>query len=78
MIKLTSKTTFLIFFVFIATLSFGQVEFTKHIIVPEGTANTWWARSHADVNNDGLVDSFVIDNNAKGGGFIMVRNCTGF
>lgn len=30
-------------------------------------AETWWARSHTDVNGDGLLDFFLIHNNAYGG-----------
>jgi len=44
----------------------AQVEFTQHTIV-DGVATHWWARAHADINGDGLVDFFVITENASGG-----------
>ena len=47
----------------------AEVEFKKHEIVPDGEANLWWARSHADINDDGLLDFFVI-NNCGGGGWL--------
>ena len=47
-------------------LASADVLFKQYQIVPDG-ADTWWARSHADVNRDGLLDFFVINNNAKGG-----------
>ena len=69
--------------VFLTTLfliishSFAQVEFTKHTIISDG-AETWWARSHADVNNDGLLDLYVVDNNAKGGALLWFETVPGF
>ncbi len=76
--KRTFKILFFSALVLFSTLSSGQVEFTKYIIVPEGEANTWWARSHADVNNDGLLDFFVINNNAKGGELLWYETVQGF
>lgn len=42
------------------------ITFTTRTIV-DGAAAHWWARSHADVNDDGLVDFFVVHENASGG-----------
>lgn len=47
--------------------SWAKVEFKKHVVVPQGGAKLWWARSHADINNDDLLDFFVIHDNAAGG-----------
>lgn len=44
----------------------ADIAFRKYLLV-DGEADTWWARSHADVNGDGLLDFFVVHNNAKGG-----------
>ncbi|MEX0320923.1 MAG: FG-GAP repeat domain-containing protein [Puniceicoccaceae bacterium] len=44
----------------------AEVVFKKYRIVHD-EAETWWARNHADVNGDGLLDFFVINNNANGG-----------
>ncbi len=71
---LTSASILILF----SVMSFGQAEFTKHVIVPEGVANTWWARSHADINNDGLLDFFVINNNAGGGELLWFETVAGF
>lgn len=76
--KLKRETLFINFLVLFTLSSFGQVEFTKHVIVPEGEADTWWARSHADVNNDGLLDLFVINNNAKGGELLWYETVQGY
>lgn len=76
--KQLKKTTTVAILVLISLLSFGQVEFTKHTIVPEGVAETWWARSHADINNDGLLDFFVINNNANGGELWWFETVPGF
>ncbi len=53
-------------FLFSTPASRAAVSFEKAYLVPDG-AETWWARVHADVNQDGLLDFFVINNNAKGG-----------
>jgi hypothetical protein len=68
--KKMSKRSFYLFlpvfcFVLLA-VACAEIPFEKHILVPNG-ADKWWARSHADVNRDGLLDFFVINNNAKGG-----------
>ncbi len=44
----------------------AEVPFSVKSFIQEG-ADKWWARSHADVNGDGLVDFFVINNNGNGG-----------
>ncbi|WKN42423.1 FG-GAP-like repeat-containing protein [Tunicatimonas pelagia] len=49
-----------------AALKYKSITFEQKKLVAEG-AEWWWARSHADVNQDGLVDFFVINNNARGG-----------
>ncbi|MGB3585875.1 MAG: FG-GAP-like repeat-containing protein [Tunicatimonas sp.] len=49
-----------------AALEYNSIPFEQKKLVSEG-AEWWWARSHADVNQDGLVDFFVINNNARGG-----------
>lgn len=64
--------------IFLSAIASGQVDFTKHVIVPEGEANTWWSRSHADINNDGLLDFFVINNNASGGELLWYETVSGF
>jgi hypothetical protein len=76
--KQLTKTALSSVLVLVSIISFGQIEFTKHTIVPEGEADTWWARSHADINNDGLLDFFVIDNNAKGGVLLWYETIAGF
>ena len=43
-----------------------NVPFMRNTLV-SGGAETWWARVHADVNQDGLLDFYVINNNANGG-----------
>lgn len=50
---------------FLPTLK-ADINFKIRTLVPEG-AEYWWARAHADVNADGLLDFFVINNNARGG-----------
>lgn len=55
----------------------AEVRFKQHLIVPDG-ADKWWARSHADVNNDGLLDFFVINNNATGGWLGWYQTKDGF
>ncbi len=62
---------------FITHFSSAQVEFSKHMIVKDG-ADKWWARSHADVNGDGLLDFFVIHDNAKGGALLWYETVPGF
>ncbi len=47
-------------------LEASDLQFEKSFLVPEG-AETWWARVHADVNQDGLLDFYVINNNTNGG-----------
>ena len=49
-----------------AALKYKSITFELRKLDSEG-AEWWWARSHADVNQDGLVDFFVINNNARGG-----------
>ncbi len=44
----------------------AEVTFEKKMLVKDG-AEHWWARSHADINNDGLLDFFVINECATGG-----------
>jgi len=44
----------------------AEVPFEKTTFI-EGEADKWWARSHADINGDGIVDFFVINNNGSGG-----------
>ena len=44
----------------------NELTFEQKFLVEDG-AEWWWARSHADVNGDGLLDFFVINNNANGG-----------
>ena len=44
----------------------AEVPFQRYVLVQSG-AEFWWARCHQDVNADGLVDFFVVNNNAKGG-----------
>lgn len=56
----------------------AEVAFKQHTIVPEGGAKLWWARSHADVNKDGLLDFFVINNNASGGWIGWYETVPGF
>ena len=43
-----------------------ELSFEQKFLVTDG-AEWWWARSHADVNGDGLLDFFVVNNNAHGG-----------
>jgi len=57
--------------------SFSQVEFSTYTLVDEGV-DKWWARSHADVNGDGLLDFFVINNNANGGALLWYETVPGF
>ena len=44
----------------------ASVAFERHTLVEDG-ANKWWARAHADINGNGYLDFYVIDNNATGG-----------
>ena len=68
----------LILFTFLqSTPLFAQVEFSKHVLV-DGSADKWWARSHADVNQDGLLDFFVVHNNANGGALVWYETVKGF
>jgi len=75
--KYFTKLILAFLFIFNISLLFAQVEFSKHVIVPEG-AEYWWARSHADVNNDGLLDFFVVHNNARGGELLWYETISGF
>ncbi|MBN1480689.1 VCBS repeat-containing protein [candidate division KSB1 bacterium] len=43
-----------------------ELSFERKFLVAD-SAEWWWARSHADVNGDGLLDFFVVHNNAHGG-----------
>lgn len=76
------KTTLLILAILFVGLlitfeSLAQVNFTKNTLVSEG-AEFWWARSHADINGDGLLDFFVINNNARGGTLLWYETVPGF
>jgi len=63
---------------FLASLSAAEdVVFETHTIV-QGEADKWWARSHADVNGDGLLDFFVVNNNATGGWLGWYETVPGF
>lgn len=53
-------------FLVIPFLLSAEIPFKIHRIV-DGEADLWWARSHADVNKDGLIDFFVINRNGHGG-----------
>ena len=76
--KLLASTISVIFtFILISTSVFAQVEFEKHTIVSDGI-ETWWARTHADINKDGLLDLFVINNNANGGALLWYETVPGF
>ena len=55
----------------------AQIKFQQHILV-DTEVDKWWARSHADINNDGLVDFFVINNNANGGELLWYETTKGF
>jgi len=55
----------------------AQVTFSKHQLVENG-ADKWWARTHADVNGDGLLDFYVINNNANGGALLWYETVPGF
>lgn len=55
----------------------AEIPFEQHMLVPDGAA-FWWARCHADVNQDGLLDFFVIQNNAKGGSLAWAETVPGF
>ena len=55
----------------------AQVRFTRHTIVAD-EAVRWWARSHDDVNGDGLTDFFVIHDNAYGGWLGWYETTPGF
>jgi hypothetical protein len=71
------KLAFVLLSVVVVSTVFAQVEFEKHTLVSEGT-EMWWARSHADVNGDGLLDLFVINNNANGGALLWYETVPGF
>jgi len=61
--------TLVLIFLIVASCSqpkLNELGFEKKFLVAEG-AEWWWARSHADVNDDGLLDFFVVNNNAHGG-----------
>ena len=55
----------------------AQVPFQRHMLVPDG-AEWWWARCHQDVNQDGLVDFIVVNNNAKGGWLAWFETVPGY
>lgn len=76
--KMSMCTVAMLIAVFSISPTFSQVEFVQHTIVPQGEANTWWARSHADINDDGLVDFFVVNNNAKGGELLWYETVPGY
>ena len=44
----------------------AEVPFSQQAFIESG-ADKWWARSHADINGDGFVDFFVINDNGEGG-----------
>jgi|GEM_PF-2144889 len=71
------KLKFTSFFILLSFHSFSQVDFSKHVLV-NGSADKWWARSHADVNNDGLLDFFVVHNNASGGPLLWYETTPDF
>ncbi|MCF8225962.1 MAG: FG-GAP-like repeat-containing protein [Bacteroidales bacterium] len=54
----------------------GQVEF-RTIKIIDGESTHWWARSHADVNGDGLTDFFVVTENAYGGSLCWYETTEG-
>jgi len=64
--KITMKACLGLFCLSIALNTPGQIAFVPYTIV-DGEATHWWARSHADVNEDGLSDFFVVTENASGG-----------
>jgi hypothetical protein len=66
--KITRKLFYFIISCFFIITNFliAEVPFAKYKLVPEGAVR-WWARSHADVNQDGLLDFIVINDNAHGG-----------
>lgn len=56
---------------------YAEIPFKQYVVVPDG-AEWWWARCHKDVNRDGLVDFFVINNNARGGWLAWFETVPGF
>ncbi len=56
----------------------AKVEFKKHVLVPPGEAKHWWARSHVDINGDGLLDFVVIDNCSGGGRLVWYETQADF
>ncbi len=60
-----------------ASFVFAEVPFKIYPLVKDG-AEWWWARSHADVNGDGLLDFFVVNNNARGGWLGWYETVPGF
>jgi len=77
--KITRKLFYFILSCFFIITNFliAEVPFAKYKLVPEGAVR-WWARSHADVNQDGLLDFFVINDNGHGGWLCWYQTVPGY